>query len=232
MKRLLIPLFLFVLLGAGCFGSGSDTKSPEASPVKKAFESGNSEFGNAATSSVAVSEPKVWSADGIYSKQLTFDSPKGYWVYQSEMEHDYWLIPGEVPEPGSDDPANDIRDTRVATVYPLQFIPDSFPTWDRFKIAMAQFQCVEGTTEDNLIGCLSKPSGTVTGETISGLPYESFKLQVVRQKDQAPQGWQTYIVVRLGEENDHGVLIAVDDDAAMASVVQFAKSMRIDTGEE
>jgi hypothetical protein len=238
MKRLLIPLFFLILLGAGCsgcFGSGDDQagSAPTASAIEQAFGEDDSTFGNAATSSDNILvEPKTWDVDHVYSKHLAFDPPSGYWVYLSEVEHTYWLVPGTPPEPGSEDPAGEIRETRVARMQPITFIPDSFPTWDRFQLTMAQFQCVEGSTEDNLVGCLDEPRNVITGKTVSGLPYEKFEIQAVRKKDQAPQGWRTFIVVRLGAANDHAVLFTIEDEQkGVGPALELAKSMWIDVGE-
>jgi hypothetical protein len=237
MKHLALPLLILILLGAGCFGFGSKDDEPTSPPTKsaieEAFETSESTFGDAATSSDNILiEPKKWDVDHVYSKHLAFEPPSGYWVYLSEVEHNYWLIPGTAPEQGSEDPAASILDSRVARIHPISFHPASFPTWERFKLTMAQFQCVEGTNEDDLVGCLDEPNNVITGKTVSGLPYEKFELQAVRKKDQAPQGWRTFIIVRLGEVNDHGVLITIEDeDEGIGPALELAKSMWIDVGE-
>jgi len=237
MKRFLIPLLSLALLGAGCFGYGLKKEEPSSVPtqsvIEDAFEASTPTFGDAATSSDNILiEPKKWDVDHIYSKQLAFDAPSGYWVYLSEAERSYWLVPGAVPEQGSEDPAASIFAARAATIYPIRFYPENFPTWERFKLTMAQFQCVEGTTEDDLIGCQDEPRNVISGKTVSGLPYEKFELQAIRKKDQASQGWRTFIVVRLGETSDHGVLMTVkDENRGVGPALELAKSMWIDAGE-
>jgi hypothetical protein len=238
MKRLIIPFLFFVLLGAGCsgcfdFGSKKEEQAPVSkSAIEQAFESSDSEFGSAATSVEDILvEPKRWDVDHIYSKKLAFDPPNGHWVYLSETEHNYWIVRGAAPQAGSEDPAESARASRIAVISPIQFSPSSFPTWDRFRVTMAQFMCVEGTSEQDLVGCLDEPKNVIAGKTVSGLPYEKFELDLVRKIDQQNLGRRIFIVVRLGQANDHGVLITLEKDDGIGPALELAKSMRIDVGE-
>lgn len=228
MKRLIIPFVFLTLLGAGCFGFGSTDEpgSPPNSVLEQAFESATTSFGEASTSTSGEGlNQKRYDVNEIFAKDVSFDPPAGHWVYFSEVERNYWLMEGEVPESGSGDPSEATRGSRVALIQTMTFTED-YPTWDRFKFTMAQLSCLEGTTSENLIGCLDEPMDIISGKTVGGYTYEAFKLQRVRKVDQSFQGTRTFIMVRLGASSKHGILFVIEDGEALGVALELAKSMR------
>lgn len=233
-NRFLIGSLLLALtvLGAGCFGWGAkEEEQPEItkSVIEEAFEGNPDEFAVSSTDSEEPEAPKRWDVEIIRSKKFAFDPPAGYWVYLSTQDHAYWLVKGTPPEEGSEDPLTSAFEHRVAVIQPLTWDEENFSTWTRFELTMAQFNCVEGTTEENLVGCLDEPLKVVEGRTIGNLPYKKFALQIVRKVDQAPRGTMAFIIVRQGDASDHGVLITVEDDVALGAALELAKSMHVKT---
>ncbi|MBD3251863.1 hypothetical protein GF380_05445 [Candidatus Uhrbacteria bacterium] len=235
--RFLLILLTFVLLGAGCFGFGKQNDAPgepTAEAIEDAFEHSSTTFGMAPTNTDALLvEPPRWDVEEIYSKHIAFDPPAGYWVYLSEFDRSYWIVPGTPPDVGSEDPGPEIEASRIATMYPVNYDPESFPTWERFKLTMSQFQCVDGTGPEDIVGCLDEPLNVKRGKTVTGLPYESYTLQLIRKKDQAAMGVRKFIMVRMGEANSNGVLIVIDPEQdALGPALELATSMRVNIGEE
>jgi len=236
LRRILIALAILTILAIGVafFIVKNDVKSPgndtgEERPVLGAFESASPSFGDAATTAPSEpTDPLPWDVTWMRARKVGFTPPAGYWVYESELRGEFSLVPGSPPAPGSPDPADEVQHTRVASMIPVMRDAVSFPTWERFRLTMAQFQCASGTTDEDLVICLDKPKNAIAGKTQAGLPYEKFSLEAVRKIDQAPRGLRTFVMVRLGEANDSGVLISVlDETAGAAPALQLAKSMRI-----
>jgi len=228
--RLVVIAFTLAALGAGCF-----ERTPAATPISPndfgaALESATGTFGEAATTTDAMAaEAHRWDTTGMPELHVGFEAPEGFWVYQSDLYGDYSLVPGAVPEPGSEDPSERVMAKRAASFQGIQRDAVSFPDWERFTITSAQFICVSGTTDEDFILCLDEKLQVTSGKTEGGLSYEKFALQAVRKMDQAPRGLRTYVIVRLGDSSDHGVIFNVLDAAHVASTVKLAKSMRIVT---
>jgi hypothetical protein len=208
--------------------NGNDLPEPPPPEVASAFKEATSTFGVASSTTPAPIPPtKRWDVALIAARHVGFTPPKGYWVYYSEAELMYWLVKGTPPKPGSPDPYADALKKRVALIHVIVWQHDSFPTWERFATTMAQFDCAEGTTSDNLITCLDVHRSATSGKTAGGLPYESFSLNAVKQADQSSKGLRAFNVVRLGNANDYGILIAPTDQSAASAASALAKSMRI-----
>jgi hypothetical protein len=160
---------------------------------------------------------------------VAFTAPKGYWVYSSANDLSYWLVKGAPPKPGSPDPMTSALEQRVAIIHPIVWDHDSFPTYERFITTMAQFDCVEGTTSENLVSCLDIHRHSTTGKTTSGLPFEAFSLDAIQKSDKASKGSRAFVAIRLGADNDSAILLTLTDQKVASVALDLAKSMRIES---
>ncbi len=211
-------------------GNGNASVNPPPQEITQAFQQATSTFGVASSTAPApapIPPTKRWDVSVIELRHVGFTPPKGYWVYFSESDLSYWLVKGSPPKAGSPDPVASALKNRVAIIHTITWDHDSFPTWDRFVTTMAQFDCAEGTTSENLITCLDVHRNETNGKTVAGLLMESFSLKAVLQVGQAPKGLRAFVVVRLGPQNDDGLLITLTDQSAAGAASALAKTMRI-----
>lgn len=179
------------------------------------------------TADVVSPEPVRWDVKNIDVIDESFVPPKGYWVYHVPGRDLYWLVRGEVPTPGSENPFDTALAHRVATIAPAVWYRESFPTWDGFEIAMAQFDCMEGNTEDTAVYCPDvKPKIDSAKKTLLHDPYRSFTLSAVHRKTSAPAGNRSYIMLRQGTEGEYGILFRILDESATQSVLDLVDSMK------
>ena len=226
----LIPFVSILLLGAGCFASNAPS-SPE--PVAEDL---GDRFGQALASEAEavvatgteglIAERERWDNDRIFSKRIRFEPPEGYWVYLSGAERRYWLVEGEAPEPGGEDPGPLALEHRVAALQPVTWDTRGFKTWEEFVSTMAQLSCLEGSTDEDLVGCNEDELRVVTGTTIGNYPYRKFSLQAVRRVDRASRGMRTYITVRLSDTSLDGVFATALTDEGVGPLLELVKSMR------
>jgi len=206
-------------------GSGSGSASPE---LGQAFSEASTTFGASdGTATTTPAEPTRWDATLIKSRHVAFTPPKGYWVYFNQGDLTYWLVKGDAPEPGSPDPVASAYEHRVAYIHAATWEHESFPTYERFETTMAQFDCAEGTSDENLTVCLSERKNERKGKTDVGLPMTTFALNAVLQQDQSPKGTRNFAIVRLGAENDNIIIVTATDQSEAAATNALAKSMRI-----
>lgn len=208
-----LPILLLcaVLTGAGC------AKVSDA-PVSPTSED---------KTDVSNATPKKWDRTVSFNG-VAFEAPAGHWVYADETTQTHYVIPGTPPAEGGKDPGPTSIPQSVVVFNPLQNDPNSFPTWERFELTMAQFSCASGSNVEDFLTCTDKPTKVQTGKTAGGLLYRQFTLPVVLQKDKSPRGSKTFIVVRLGANSQEGLLVSMlmDDDRSTIPALELVKSMR------
>jgi hypothetical protein len=236
--RTILIAALVLAVGAGIFfvlrskapQGGAPSRNAPPAAIGEAFENASTTFGasDGTATSTPVAEPVRWDVKLIKSRHVAFTPPKGYWVYFSQSDFTYWLVKGTPPEAGSPDPVESAFANRVAVIHTAVWDHESFPDWERFETTMAQFDCAEGTTSDNLVTCLDARRNERKGATDAGLPLATFSLNAVLQKDQSPRGTRSYAAVRLGANNDNLILVTLTDQSAVSAANALAKSMRIE----
>lgn len=182
--------------------------------------------GATSTAPAPKAEPTHWERTSTPGG-VAYTPPKGYWVTIIENLYTSYLIPGTAPAPGSPDPRATEVLKSVATFTELQNDPTSFPTWDRFVVTMAQFGCASGTSDADFVTCSDKKQDVSTGKTDGGLSYEKFSLPATLKKTGASRGVRTYIVVRLADNSNNGIMISVLDESKADAALELAKSMKI-----
>lgn len=232
-KTFLLTTALLVLLGAGCTDRFRKPEAVTSGAVKQAFEQATSTFGEAATSTSAATStaavPVRWERTEISSRNVSFAPPSGYWVFSSEERGQYYLVPGKPPAQDSPDPSADVLKRQVAEFYPVERNAESFPTWERFELTMAQFACASGDTDETFTSCTDKTIGLVRGKTAAGLPYVKFTLPSYRKQGRAFMGNHTYFMVRLGNASDHAVFVSVlNEKTGVAPAWTLVRNMRIE----
>lgn len=230
LHRTIILACALSVLGAGCFELRRiESQAPESqSAFDEALEGASSTFGeSASTIETTPPEEKRWDVTRIAARKVDFVPSQGMWVYLAENTGQFYIVPGVAPTSGSPDPYEVAVGAAVATMYPVIWDPESFPTWERFALTMAQFACTSGTTDTDFVVCLDDKSQVLSGSTDAGLPYEKFALPSVRKLDQTPQGLRHYIVVRLGSDSEHGILVTVTKADYVGSVLSLAATMSI-----
>ena len=169
---------------------------------------------------------RVWSTKEIYSKKVIFTPPSGYWVYYADGHDAYWIVKGEEPEIGPDDPIESAYQNRVAILYPLTRDAQSFSEWKTFESFMAQFDCMEGATEDDLTVCRSEQEKESSGMTEGGFEYHEFALTAELQKTKEAVGTKSYITAVFNEEKTDGILIRILNQEDAPEVRAIVKSLQ------
>ncbi|HWQ99751.1 MAG TPA: hypothetical protein VN397_02785 [Candidatus Methylomirabilis sp.] len=232
-KTLLLTAAVVVALGAGCADRFKPAAQPQSSAIQQAFQSSTTTFGNVTTtaspSSVTSTKPVVrWDKTEIPWRRVGFTPPTGYWAYSAQGSQAFEIVPGLAPAPGSPDPKIDVFTRRVAEFYTIERDKESFPTWERFELTMAQFACASGDTDETFVTCTDKAANVTRGTLADSLTYVKFTLPSFRKKDKAPMGNHTYFVVRLGPASDHGILVAVlNEKTGVSPTWSLVKSMRM-----
>lgn len=209
-------------MSAGCALISLKKEEPIVTPPES-----NTNVEATSTSEVVPSESVRWDVENIDVIDESFVPPKGYWVYHVPGRDLYWLVRGEVPAIGSENPFDTALTHRVATIAPAVWYRESFPTWEGFEIAMAQFDCMEGDTEDTAVSCPdTKPKIDSSKKTLTNDPYRQFTLSAVYRKTSESAGDRSYIMLRQGAEGEYGILFRILDPSAAQAVLDLVESMK------
>lgn len=211
-----VTSLFFVLIVATGLAAGCERASSKPSLSPSSEQSTEAEQSEDTT---------LWDWNIIDGLNVSFTVPDGYWVYRTSRDA-YWMVKGETPAAGSPDPFDTALANRVAILAPAFWESKSFPSWQAFEVAMGQFDCIEGDSEETAIICLDAPKNSIEGKTDAGDPYRRFDLSAVKKKSRASVGARSYIMWRRGNEGEYGVLARILDASAEADILSLVKSMK------
>jgi hypothetical protein len=171
--------------------------------------------------------PMQWSWTEIPWHLTRFTVPEGHWVYFSRWNREFLVIPGEPLYEGAPEPNEEELYKKAVIIFnDAYFEKESFVSWDRFMLTLAEFGCARGTSEADYVLCDDEPVRRSSGTTPVGA-YTSFALPKRSYATQESLGVAPFIMVQLGvKEQRYGILIYAVDASKEAMALQFAKSLK------
>jgi len=164
--------------------------------------------------------PAQWAWDDMPWRLTDFVVPRGHWVYFSRWNREFLVIPGTALPEGAPAPDEDALYAQAVVIFnDAYFDQESFSSWERFSLTMAEFGCARGTSEEDYVLCDATPVRQSSGNTPVG-PYTSFSLSKRAYATQASLGFAPFTMVRLGQEGLFGILFYAQDASRGTPLMQ------------